>query len=61
MASAVSFTSVVTGAFRRICSLTSASISRSCAAVTGEKCVKSKRSRSGATSDPACFTCVPST
>ena len=29
--------------------------------MTGEKCVKSKRRRSGATSDPACFTCVPST
>ena len=31
------------------------------AAVTALKCAKSKRRRSGATSEPACLTCVPST
>ena len=29
------------------------------AASTAEKCTKSKRSRSGATSEPACLTCAP--
>ena len=61
MASCVAFTSVRTGVFFRICSLTTCSISTICAGVTGLKCAKSNRSRSGATSDPACLTWGPST
>src|SRR5690606_7415402 len=34
---------------------------RSSSAVMGWKCAKSKRRRSGATSEPFCCTCVPST
>lgn len=37
------------------------STSRICSWCMGSKCVKSKRSLSGATSDPACFTCSPRT
>ena len=61
IASCVFFTSVCTGVFRRICSLTMRSISSDCSRVTALKCTKSKRSRSGATSEPACLTCGPST
>ena len=62
MASWVSRTAVVTGSFFRIASLTmpldAAQVARR---VTALKCTKSKRRRSGATSEPACFTCGPST
>ena len=56
----VALASVVTGVFRKICSLTTRSMSRVSSGVTGWKCEKSNRSRSGATSEPACRTCVPS-
>ena len=61
IASCVERTSVVTGVLRQICSLTIRSMRSISSRVTGWKWTKSKRSRSGATSDPACFTCVPST
>ena len=61
IASSVSFTSVVTGVFSRIRALTIASISSHCSRVTALKWAKSNRSRSGATSEPACLTCGPST
>ena len=61
IASSVRFTSVCTGVLTNTCEFTMRSISSSCSRGIGEKCTKSKRSRSGATSDPACFTCEPST
>ncbi len=42
----------------RISALTRSSTRRRCSSVIGEKCVKSKRSRSGATSEPFCDTCA---
>ena len=54
-------TSVFTGVLRHICSLTMRSMRSSSSRVIAWKCTKSKRSRSGATSEPACLTCVPST
>ena len=52
---------VVTGLFCRTISLAIASISASSASLTGFGCEKSKRSRSGATSEPFWATWLPST
>ena len=51
---------ITAGALRRISPLTSRSTVSSSAGVTGWVCEKSKRSRSGATSEPRCTTCLPS-
>ena len=50
-----------TGALSRISSLARSSMAWICSGVTGSKWLKSKRSRSGATSEPCCFTWSPST
>ncbi len=50
-----------TGRFSKIRSFTSCSIRARSSAVTACGCVKSKRSLSGRTADPACFACSPST
>jgi hypothetical protein len=42
----------------RICALTIASMRASLSALIGWKCEKSKRRRSGATSEPFCVTCL---
>ncbi len=60
-AASASISSVCVATFSRIRRLTRVSISASVSGSTVEKCVKSKRSRSGATSEPACLTCSPST
>ena len=61
IASDVGRTFVSTAVFFRICSLTIRSMRSSSSRVTGWKCTKSKRRRSGATSEPFCATCAPST
>ena len=61
IASSVDFTSVWTGVFCQICSLTIDSTCSSCSAVSAASCAKSNRSRSGETSEPPCLTCGPST
>ena len=61
IASCVLRTAVLTGSFFRMAALTIRSTSSNCSGVTAEKCWKSKRRRSGATSEPACLTCGPST
>ena len=53
--------SVVTGSLRRMASLTMLLDAAELVGATALKCTKSKRRRSGATSEPACFTCGPST
>ena len=47
--------------FAWTCSLTSSSICSTSRSFTGPPCEKSKRRWSGATSEPAWVTCVPST
>ena len=54
-ASSISITRTVRSWFARISAFTSRSISASSSTVTGEKWLKSNRSRSGATSEPACL------
>ncbi len=61
IASAVGLTSVVTGVFFSTSSLTIRSMRAIASAGIADGCTKSKRSRSGATSDPACLTCGPRT
>ena len=51
---------VATSALRRMRSLTSVSTARMSSDVSAFGWLKSKRSRSGATSEPFCVTCVPS-
>ena len=54
-------TAVSAAALRRTRSLTRSSTCCFSSSVSGAQCEKSKRSRSGATSEPFCVTCVPST
>ena len=54
------FSRVMTGEFSSTFSLASASIRSISSSLIGLGCEKSKRSRSGATSEPFCATCVPS-
>ena len=56
-----SSTAVSVSAFSRTSSLTRRSTPASSSSVSGWKCEKSKRRWSGATSEPVCFTCSPST
>ena len=60
-ASSIDISCATVPALPRISALTIASIWRICASVTGALCAKSKRVRSGVTSEPFCCTCVPST
>ena len=61
LASSMFITCVTTSRFSAIFSFTIASTLSSSSLVIAEKCVKSKRSLSGVTREPACSTCVPST
>ena len=59
IASSVERTSVCTGVLRTTCSLTMRfDRDRSARASSRQKCTKSNRRRSGATSEPACLTCA---
>ncbi len=49
------------GWLSRISALTISSTRRICSSVSGALCAKSKRVLSGSTSEPFCWTCVPST
>jgi len=60
IASSYGISSDHTSALARMYALVSSSTSRNAASSTGPAWLKSKRSRSGVTSDPACFTCSPS-
>ena len=61
MASSMAISRVSTGAFCRMMALAISSTAATSSALIGLVCEKSKRSRSGATSEPFCATCVPST
>ncbi len=59
MAASGSISWVETGALRRICAFTSASMAAISSGLTALRWLKSKRSRSGATSEPFWVTCGP--
>ena len=61
MASSSAISRVSTGEFCSTKALAMASTAAISSGVIGLVCEKSKRSRSGATSEPFCATCVPST
>ena len=61
LASAIASTSVSAGRLARTRALTRSSTRWRSSGVSGAKCEKSKRRRSGATSEPFCVTCAPST
>ena len=61
MASSIAIRRVSTGAFCRMMALAMSSTAATSSALIGLGCEKSKRRRSGATSEPFCATCVPST
>ena len=60
-AASMGSSSVVTGVLSTTRRFTSDSMSASARSVSPAKWLKSKRSRSGATSEPACLTCTPTT
>ena len=60
-ASSIGVSKIRTGRFRKTCSLTSRSTSSRSSDVSARSWVKSKRSLSGRTAEPACLTCSPST
>ena len=60
-ASSSAITRISTGASCRMAALAVSSTRRSSSGVSGRGCEKSKRSLSGATSEPFCATCSPST
>ena len=61
LASAMASTAVSVATLARTRALTRSSTLRFSSSVSGAKCEKSKRRRSGATSEPFCVTCAPST
>ena len=61
MASSMAISRVSTGAFCRMMAFAMSSTAATSSALIGLVCEKSKRSRSGATSEPFCATWVPST
>ena len=61
LASSNGITEMTESAFLRISSFTRSSTRRFSSSLMGAKCAKSKRSRSGATNEPFCATCAPST